>query len=230
MFSDPILGEIVVHKRRGARNIRIRIGTDGRFLVSAPLYTPLIFIKKTVADSRDELLAMREKTPAHQIYRDGDTISQHHILRTVPTSMVARATVKTERNTLLVYLPPGETIEHRSAQRLIRDEVIKILRREAKAYLPQRLRSFATEHGFSYDRVRFSHASGRWGSCSTSGTISLNIALMKLPLELIDYVLIHELCHTRQMNHSKAFWTEVERYDPHFRLHRRQIAKHSPTV
>ena len=48
MFSDPILGEIVVHKRRGARNIRIRIGTDGRFLVSAPLYTPLIFIKKTV--------------------------------------------------------------------------------------------------------------------------------------------------------------------------------------
>jgi len=88
----------------------------------------------------------------------------------------------------------------------------------------------ADEFGFSYERVRFSHASSRWGSCSSGGTVSLNITLMRLPDRLIDYVLIHELAHTKHMNHSAEFWAEVEKHDPGYKRHRKALKMFSPFV
>lgn len=229
-FNDAEFGEIIVRKRVGTTHVRIRVGTDSKLIVSAPRLTPLIYIKQVINSSRDELRAMLVQTGANTQYVEGQSIGKSHILRTVPTSMVTAPTTKVEKQTLIAYLPPTSSLGDMEVQRAIRDHAIKILRREAKAYLPRRLRFLADEHNFTYERVRFSHSSGRWGSCSTSGTISLNIALMKLSHELIDYVLIHELSHTRQMNHSPAFWREVERYDPHYRLHRQQLKRENPTV
>ena len=229
-FIDTEFGEIIVQKRRGARNVRIRVGTDGRYLATAPTYTPLFFVKQVVNNSRAELRKLAKNTSVVSPYRDGQSIGQHHTLAVVPTQMVTSPSTKIQRDRLIVYLPPTFQLDEPSVQQQIRDTVIKILRKEAKAYLPRRLATLASAHGFRYERVRFSHASGRWGSCSSSGTISLNIALMKLSPELIDYVLIHELSHTRHMNHSAAFWTEVGRYDSHYRAHRQLIKHETPTV
>lgn len=229
-YIDPEFDEIIVQKRATTRHVRIRVGTDGKLIVSAPRLTPLIYIKQVVNSSRDELRSLLGQAGANQLYRENQAIGKSHTLRIVPTSMVTTPSVKVAKQTLLVYLPPNSTIHDKTVQRMIRDKVIVILRREAKAYLPRRLQHLANEHGFRYERVRFSHSSGRWGSRSSTGTISLNIALMKLPHELIDYVLIHELSHTRQMNHSPAFWTEVGSYDPQYRLHRQQLKRETPTI
>jgi len=229
-FVDTEFGEIVVHKRRGSRKVSIKMGVNGRFVATAPPYTPLLYIKGVIHSAREELRAIARQTTPRAAYGDGQSVGKHHTIAVVHTGMVATPSTKQERQKLLVYLPPGTRIDAGEVQQLIRDKVITILRREAKATLPGRLTALARAHGFRYTNVRFSHAAGRWGSCSSTGTISLNIALMKLPDELIDYVLIHELCHTRHMNHSKEFWQEVERYDPHFRLHRQQIKRETPSV
>jgi predicted metal-dependent hydrolase len=229
-FIDPEFGEIIVHKRRGMRSVHIKIGTDGRYAATAPFYTPIIYIKQVVNSSRDALRKLAEHTSTTKPYKDKQAVGKKHILAVVPTQTVKSPTTKILRERLLVYLPPTNTLDDAEVQQQIRDAVVQILRKEAKAFLPERLSALARQHSFAYERVRFSHASGRWGSCSSTGTISLNIALMKLPDELIDYVLVHELCHTRHMNHSKHFWAEVEAINPRYKLHKRQIAKHSPGV
>ncbi|MDR2063462.1 MAG: M48 family metallopeptidase [Candidatus Nomurabacteria bacterium] len=111
-----------------------------------------------------------------------------------------------------------------------RADKIELLQSKARRILPERLQELARLGDFKYEKVRFSHSSSRWGSCSGKGTISLNIALMQLPPVLIDYVLIHELAHTRQMNHSAVFWKEVERCDKNYKRHRKMLKLHSPHV
>ena len=97
-----------------------------------------------------------------------------------------------------------------------------VLKRAAMA-LPDRLAVLAAQHGFNYRSCTLKHVKSRWGSCSSKTDIYLNAALMLLPQTLLDYVLLHELCHTRQMNHSAAFWQEMQRVDPHYQVHRQQL-------
>lgn len=80
------------------------------------------------------------------------------------------------------------------------------LRNKASAYLPDRLKELAGIHGFAFRQIKISSSRGRWGSCSSKLNINLSFFLMLLPKHLIDYVILHELCHTREMNHGAAFW------------------------
>ncbi len=111
-----------------------------------------------------------------------------------------------------------------------RDAQKKILMKKAREYLPYRLEFWATKYNYSYTNVRLTHANTRWGSRSSSGTISLNIGLMKVPEPLRDYVIIHELAHINHMDHSAAFWQEVGEHDPKYKRHREQLKSFSPGV
>lgn len=111
-----------------------------------------------------------------------------------------------------------------------RDAKKKILMKRAREYLPYRLEYFAKLYGYHYERCRLSHAATRWGSCSSSGTISLNIGLMQVPETLRDYVIIHELAHLNHMDHSAAFWAEVGEHDPRYKEHRKKLKMFSPGV
>ncbi len=100
------------------------------------------------------------------------------------------------------------------------------LKHRAKLYLPERTKILAEKNNFSYSRITIRSQKTRWGSCSTSGSISLNYKLMKYRPEIIDYVIIHELCHTKQMNHSKKFWSLVERILPNYKELKRELKSH----
>ena len=101
-----------------------------------------------------------------------------------------------------------------------RDAKKKILMKKAKDYLPYRLEYLAKLYGYKYDKCRLTHANTRWGSCSSSRTISLNIGLMNVPEILRDYVITHELAHLNHMDHSDAFWAEVATHDARYKEHR----------
>lgn len=229
-YTDHEFGEITVSLRAGTRTIRVSVGTDGRLKATAPRYTPLIAIKAMVNTQRDQIrtLFSRHLTPPQ--YTNGQVIGKSHHLAFAPNSSTPSPAVRVYGQNIIVRLPKGLSSTDTSVQRLVRDTVAKVLRTQAKAYLPRRLKQLATTGGYQYQRVRFSHAGTRWGSCSSTGTISLNIALMKLPDELIDYVIAHELAHTVHLNHSPAFWAQLGTMDPHYKLHKRQIQRHTPTI
>lgn len=227
-IHDSEFGDITVRKSAKAKHIRLRVAPNGTLRVSAPLYTPMILIKRFIKQSRDEIRKLIEnQEDSIPRYEANAQIGKSHQLIVEEAS--AQATVvEYKKPHITVYLAEDDELDSVDVTAKIRPVVIKALRNEAKAYLPRRLAYFAEKFGFSYDKVRFSHAGSRWGSCSTSGTISLNIALMKLPFELIDYVLIHELCHTKEMNHSANFWHLVEMCNPNYKEHRKAIRDQHP--
>ena len=89
---------------------------------------------------------------------------------------------------------------------------LSIDKADAKKRLIDRLYHLAQEHGFTYNNASVRNQRTRWGSCSQKNNISLNLKLVLLPKELIDYVILHELVHTRIHDHSKKFWAELDRY------------------
>ncbi|MDR1938092.1 MAG: M48 family metallopeptidase [Tannerellaceae bacterium] len=107
---------------------------------------------------------------------------------------------------LHIACPRHTNFENEIVQQVLKDMLERALRHEAKRVLPVRLNALAKQFGFSYARVRIANTKSRWGSCSASGNINLSLSLMLLPNRLVDYVLLHELCHTVEMNHSERFW------------------------
>ena len=96
-------------------------------------------------------------------------------------------------------------------------EEIKTLAEQALKLIPQRVEYFARQVGVTYGRITIRNQKTRWGSCSSKGNLNFNCLLMLMPPEVIDYVVVPELCHRKQMNHSKAFWKEVEKILPNYK-------------
>ena len=226
---DKEFGEIKIRKNKLARSVKLSVGVDGNLRASIPYYSPEFAVRRLVNGSRDEIRKMLATHNAKNSYQDGDLIGKTHTLFLRKFSG-EEIKISNEGNQILVQIPQELAFENPLVQSEIRKTVSKILRKQAKAYLPRRIDFLAEKYGFSFEKLRFSHTGTRWGSCSSSGTISLNIALMNLPHHLIDYVIIHELCHTRQMNHSSKFWQEVEKYCPNYKKYVQEIKQFSPTI
>ena len=226
---DKEFGEIKIRKNKLARSVKLSVGVDGSLRASIPYYSPEFAVRRLVNGSRDEIRKMLATHNAKNSYQDGDLIGKTHTLFLRKFSG-EEIKISNEGNQILVQIPQELAFENPLVQSEIRKTVSKILRKQAKAYLPRRIDFLAEKYGFSFEKLRFSHTGTRWGSCSSSGTISLNIALMNLPHHLIDYVIIHELCHTRQMNHSSKFWQEVEKYCPDYKKYVQEIKQFSPSI
>lgn len=227
VLNDEEFGDIQIRRIKTASAIKIGVGSSGQLRATMPPRAPLYLLKRLITSSRQPIRDLLARSLPDTVYESGMQVGKTHSLLITSGSTLS---ITRQGTTLAATVPEAMSTTSPDVQMMIRQEVIKALRKEAKSYLPRRLKMLAERHGYQYEKVRFSHASTRWGSCSSAGTISVNIALMKLPFELIDYVLIHELCHTRQMNHSPAFWELVAAVDPEYQTHRRNVKAYTPTI
>lgn len=109
-------------------------------------------------------------------------------------------------------------------------EDVRKLAMQAMAYIPLRVGYYASLIGVTYGRVTIRNQKSRWGSCSTQGNLNFNCLLMLCPPEVIDSVVVHELCHRKEMNHSPQFYAEVRRVFPEYDQWNRWLKEHGPAI
>lgn len=153
---------------------------------------------------------------------------EHHLeIKQVETEKLSSVV---RNNKIAVSVPKKMRVEDAAVQVEIRKAVERAWRKEAKEYLPGRVKELAAKHKFDYKKVAVKNSKTRWGSCSFDNNINLSIHLMRLPDYLVDYVILHELVHTKVKNHSRDFWQlldmvsgNAKKLDKEVKQHRIQI-------
>src|SRR5690606_16230650 len=145
-----------------AHSVKIRVAANGTLSASLPMYAPIFMIKRLIQSSRSELRELLLQHQPQQHLTDGMTIGKSHHLAVIHTR--GALTVTRHGQAILVHLPEETPLNSPQVIAQVRQHIQAALRIEAKNYLPRRLKYLAQELGHNYEKVRFSHASGRWGS------------------------------------------------------------------
>ncbi len=211
----PDIGMITLRRSSRAKRVNIRLKPFGIVELVIPLHgdekdaikfliSKKLWIKKTlkkVAEKEGQLSTFDETT----------TFSARTFNLKIEKQNRTDINLRLKNGVLLVSYPEVLPVTHPGIQDAIRYGIEESLRIEAKSFLPGRIAWLASQHGFRYNNVTIKNLKSRWGSCSGVNNINLNLHLMRLSDELIDYVLLHELCHTIEKNHGKRFWKLLDK-------------------
>lgn len=206
-----------------ARRLRMQIDNEGRLTVVAPWlatekgiqvfirqHTPWIEKQKSKIEKQKELRAKRTYHTGDVFYYFGEKVT----LNVLPSDR-RRPALKVRDDKLIITLyrkiskPDGITA--------IKKTIEDFYRKKAEEVLHDRLQFFNEHYDFSYHKVTLRNQKTRWGSCSRAGNLNFNWRLIMAPIEVIDYVVVHELCHLKQMNHSARFWNLVAEMIPDYK-------------
>jgi predicted metal-dependent hydrolase len=182
------IGAVTYVKNRHARNFSIRINSSGEVRVTIPAFASRKLAEQFLLSKKDWVLSRlstlkKEEAGAHRVQM-GETI----LVRGTPVR-----------------------IELRNREQEAEEALWRLLLKEARSYLPGRVIALSSLHGYGYSGLKIRKMTSRWGSCTHKKGINLNSWLMMLPDHLIDYVILHELVHTRYPHHGPEFWTELDR-------------------
>jgi predicted metal-dependent hydrolase len=208
----PISIDKLVRSRR--KTIALIVQRDGTLTVRAPLRMAEVRIREFVESHANWILKNQTKiqaaaSPPQKSYLDGETflfLGQSYPLIIIPRQRPA-----------LTF--DGHTFRlAKSALPKAEDAFVRWYKGQLGLLLLERVLSYARKYGFHYQKIRISSARTRWGSCSSSGTLSFTYRLVMAPLEVLDYVVVHELVHTQVKNHSKTFWHRVGEIMPDYKV------------
>ena len=218
------LGRVRVSRRAGSRSMRLSVTQNGEVRLSMP---PRMSLQQGLKFLEEKRSWLRKHSSDPSWLEDGARIGKAHILVIVPSTSTKSHTTLTA-NKITVHIP--EHLDADEVQDKLQTAARKALKKESEVLLPQQLMHYADAQGYQVHSVGVKALQSRWGSCSGQNDIILNTFLMQLPWPLIDYVLIHELSHTKHHNHSAAFWAAVGQVIPGYKLRRTALKKYPTAV
>lgn len=205
LLNEADLGPILV--RRSARSKHYKLAVkEGRVIATLPALGREDELLRFIEASKAKLLAALQSLPKPEIWDESTSIRFATFRLRICRIQGQAFQCRLRDEELLIGCPTEVRFADTSTQEVLRRLLKSALRHEAKRCLPVRLAQLAQQHGFRYTGVTIKDVRSCWGSCSSRKHINLSLSLMKLPWHLIDYVLLHELCHTVEMNHSDRFW------------------------
>ena len=205
ILEDEELGRLLIRVNARARRLTFRTREDAIY-VTVPPGISLKEIKNALDELRPRLRNAKQKQ-VRPLIDLNFKIDTEYFKLTLVSGQRDRFLSRSELGAMQIICPPGADFTDPKLQEWLHRVIEEALRRNAKIILPPRLYMLSVRHNLSYQSVKINSSSGRWGSCSARRTINLSYYLMLLPQHLIDYVLLHELAHTREMNHGEPFWT-----------------------
>ena len=210
MLQDTDFGTIEFIANKRARCIRVRILSKS-LRVTLPVGANQKDAIRFIDSVRQKLIAkqrkLQEKREKSAVFIDENSSLQTLTFR-VDVKRTTRENVffSLKGDVLFIEIPQNVNCVDENIQTTLWNGINYFLRKEAKRLLPQRTAMLAETHDFSFSSVKIQSSKSRWGSCSSRKHINLSFYLLLLPQHLIDYVILHELCHTKEMNHSAKFW------------------------
>lgn len=228
-FKQFLIGDqltVKIYKRKSSRSLKLSIASTGEVRVSIPLWAPYS-AGITFAKSKLDWILSQQK-PATILVNNQPIGKAHHLVfEQTNLSKVSSRIVGSE---IRIKFPISMNYLDLEVQKKAANASIKALRSQAEQLLPQRLITLADQHGFSFKSVSVKKLKSRWGSCDQKTNIVLNLYLMQLPWECIDYVLIHELVHTKVMRHGPDFWQVMGQELSNLAVLRKQIKQYHPIL
>jgi predicted metal-dependent hydrolase len=208
-LEDNDIGKIRIIKKTGIKNFNIKLKPFEPVTLTAPNRASNHQILDVIRRKKNWIV---EKQKVNTEIENSRTLFDHHsLIKTFFSTFIIekgateRIQLKGSQPNYKISIPETTDTQSHEFQQGIRDIINFVLRTEAKRYLPGRVEAISQHFNFKYGQLSFRNNKSRWGSCSGKGNISLNIQLMRLPKHCIDYVIIHELCHTKHPNHGPGF-------------------------
>ncbi len=228
------IGEVSFLKKSSSKNIRITIKPDQGVKVTYPNYVSLTKAFHFVEEKSEwinkslEKIKLLEKPHTHFIPGIVFTTNNHKLEFSKHNALGMK--VKVKNGTITVLYNNQQQVTSDIGQQLIRKGIIQALKIEANEILPLRVSYLANKYGLNYKSIRVKNLKSRWGSCSSVNNINLNIHLVRLPVHLMDYVILHELVHTVHKNHGKQFWMLLEKLSGNARDLAREMKEYRTQV
>ena len=210
IVTHPSLGNIIITYNPKARRITMRARNNGIY-VTMPPYTSRKELERALEIHKDKLSEQQKANKQAIIDIDYCIDAPFFKFKLQSVSQKQFMLKRYDSNTYTLLCPTSVALDDKKRQEWLRKVITESLRHRAKELLPARLKELAATKGFHYGNISIRDSHTRWGSCNNKKDISLSIYLVLLPAILIDYVIMHELCHTIEMNHSPRFWSLLDK-------------------
>jgi len=214
-MTDNDFGNIEFVRNLRSKYIRVKILTDGLKVLlpnGATENEAIRFLnsKKNSILSKQKGLRLKKENHVLDLNFNSSIQTLTFVVSVKPVERID-IFMALKEGMLTIEFPARANLQTEIAQKQCWNGINYFLRKEAKRLLPERTKQLAGKFGFHYADVKIQSSKTRWGSCSRARSINLSMYLMLLPSQLVDYVILHELCHTKEMNHSDKFWIWMDR-------------------